>query len=250
MHTFAQIGDFFQAHPGMLLAETANQAELCVVALAVAFVIAFPIGVIVGHLHRWSFLAINGGNVLRALPTLAVIALGIALYGGGYVNILVALVVLVVPLILTNSYVAVDGVDPGMVEAARGMGLTWWQIIVRVEVPNAVPLVMAGVRTASVYVIAGAYVGAFAGYDGTLGDIITNQGSYGLPGVLAATAVSIVLAAIGELIFAGVQRLLVPKGLRITAGRRSRAAAENAVVPENRGRAAGKPAKPGHVGGQ
>lgn len=216
MNTFAQMGTFFQTHSAQLLAETGNQTELCVVALAVAFAIAFPIGVLVGHLHRGSFLAINGGNVLRALPTLAIIALGIALYGGGYVNILVALVVLVIPLILANTYVAVDGVDPGMVQAARGMGLTWWQIILRVELPNAVPLVMAGVRTSSVYVVAGAYVAAFAGYTGTLGDIITNEGSYRLSGVLAATVVSIALALAGEAIFAGVQWLLMPKGLVLT----------------------------------
>lgn len=213
MNTFVQIGHFFETHAGQLLAETANQTELCVVALAVAFVIAFPIGVLVGHLHRWSFLAINVGNVLRSLPTLAIIALGIALYGGGYINILVALVILIVPLILANAYVAVDGVDRGMVEAARGMGLTWWQIILRVELPNAVPLVMAGVRTASVYVVAGAYVAAFAGYTGTLGDIITNEGSYRLSGLLAAAAVSIALALAGEALFAGLERLLMPRGL-------------------------------------
>lgn len=229
MGTIAAIGQFFQAHPGLLLTETGNQAVLCVVAMAVATAIAFPAGVIVGHLHRWSFLAINGGNVLRSLPTLALIALGITVYGVGFVNILVALVILVVPLILTNTYTAVAGVDPGMVQAARGMGLTWWQIMLRVELPNAVPLIMAGIRTASVYVIAGAYVGAFAGYSGTLGDIITNQGSYGLSGVLAATVVSVVLALVGEAIFAVIQRLITPRGLSITTAR---------------GRAAG-PARPG-----
>lgn len=216
METLRQTGTFFQAHAALLLAETAHQAGLCAVALAVAFAIAFPIGVAAGHLHRGSFLAINGGNALRALPTLAIIALGIALYGGGYVNILVALIVLVLPLILANTCTAVAGVDPGIVEAARGMGLTGWQIIRRVELPSAVPLVMAGVRTSSVYVVAGAYVAAFAGYTGTLGDIITNEGSYRLSGVLAATAVSIALALAGEAILAGAQRLLMPKGLVIT----------------------------------
>lgn len=215
MSTLAQTAAFFHAHAALLLAETARQAGLCAAALAVAFAIAFPAGVLAGHLHRGSFLAINGGNVLRALPTLAIIALGIALYGGGYVNILVALVVLVVPVILANTCTAVDGADPAMVEAARGMGLTWWQVIWRVELPSAVPLVMAGVRTSCVYVVAGAYVAAFAGYAGTLGDIITNEGSYRLSGVLAATAVSIALALAGEAILAGVQHLLMPKGLVI-----------------------------------
>jgi osmoprotectant transport system permease protein len=213
MGTLAQVVTFFHAHAALLLAETGSQAELCAVALAVAFALAFPAGVIAGHLHRGAFLAVSAGNVLRALPTLAIIALGIALYGGGYVNILVALVVLVVPIILANTCTAVDGADPAMVEAARGMGLTGWQIIARVELPGAVPLVMAGVRTSAVYVVAGAYVAAFAGYTGTLGDIITNEGSYRLSGVLAATAVSIALALAAEAILAGIQRLLMPKGL-------------------------------------
>lgn len=214
MSFIGEVGKFFADNAGLLLEGAGNQIVLSVVAVVISVVIAVPIGVIIGHLHRWSFLAINGGNVLRALPTLAIIAVGIGLYGLGFVNILIALVILAFPLILTNTYVAVDGVDRDMVEAARGMGLTDLQIVTRVELPNAIPLIMAGIRTASVYVIATAYLAGLAGYTGTLGDIITNISSYQLSGVMAATIVAIVIAFLGEFVLAGIERWLTPKGLK------------------------------------
>ncbi|MGH3622312.1 MAG: ABC transporter permease, partial [Sciscionella sp.] len=182
MSFIGDVGRFFSSNGDLLLNETGGHVLLSASAIVLALVIGLPIGVLVGHLHRWSFLAINGGNVLRALPTLAVVAIGIGFYGLGFVNILVALVILALPLILTNAYVAVEEVDRGMVEAARGMGLTGWQIVLRVELPNAIPLIMAGLRTAWVYVVATAYLAGFAGSGGTLGDIITNQSSYRLSG--------------------------------------------------------------------
>jgi osmoprotectant transport system permease protein len=217
MDFVVDVGKFFADNPQLMLELTLRHVLLSVTAVVVAIVIALPIGVTIGHLHRWSFLAVNGGNALRALPTLAIVAIGIGLYGLGFFNILLALVILALPLVLTNSYVAVDGVDRGMVEAARGMGLTGWQIVWRVELPNALPLIMAGIRTALVYVIATAYLAGLAGYSGTLGEIITNQSSYRLTGVMAATLVAVVLAFLGEFLLAGLERLITPKGLQHTA---------------------------------
>ncbi|MGH3438719.1 MAG: ABC transporter permease [Sciscionella sp.] len=211
----SDIGQFFQHNPGLLLSEAIGHIELSAISVAVALVIGLPIGAVVGHLHKFSFLAVSGGNVLRALPTLSVISVGIGIYGFGLTNILVAMVILALPLVLTNTYVAVEGVDPGTVEAARGMGLTGWQILWRVELPNSIPLVMAGVRTSWVYVVATAYLAGFAGYPGTLGDIITSVGAYGLGGVLAAAAVAIVIAFAGDFILVAIQRMLTPAGLKI-----------------------------------
>lgn len=212
------IGTFFGQQGRVLLGEGVKQIELAALAVAIALVIGLPIGAMVGHFHKLSFIAVNGGNVLRALPTLSIIAIGIGIYGFGLVNITVALVILALPLILTNAYVAVDGVDPGTVKAAQGMGMTGPQILLRVELPSCVPLVMAGVRTAWVYVVATAYLAAFAGYSGTLGDVIVDIGSFGLGGVLAATIVAIVIAFVGELVLAGVERVLTPRGLKLAAG--------------------------------
>ena len=130
-----------------------------------------------GHLHRGSFVAVNVANIGRALPTLVVIAIGFIFLGIGFTNVMVALVVLGVPPILTNAYVAVDQVDPDAVEAARGMGMTPWQVIRRVELPLALPLLFAGIRTAAVFVVATATIAAIAG-GGGLGDIIVNQAAY------------------------------------------------------------------------
>ena len=93
--------------------------------------IAIPLGVWLGHIHRGSFAAINVANVGRALPSLAVIAIGVAILGLGFVNVMVALVVLAVPIMLTNAYVAVDGVDRDAVEAARGMGMRGREVLWR-----------------------------------------------------------------------------------------------------------------------
>src|SRR4029453_12000602 len=160
-------------------------------------VIALPVGIALGHLHRGSFLAVNIANVGRALPSLAVIAVGIAFLGVGFANVTVALVVLAVPPILTNSYVAIDGVEQEAVEAARGMGMTSWQVIRRVEFPLALPLIFAGIRTATVFVVASATIAAVAG-GGGLGDVIVNQAGYGIEGVIGASMIVCLLAFAGE----------------------------------------------------
>ena len=182
-------------------------------AIGVALLIAIPLGVWLGHLHRGSFLAISVGNVGRALPSLAVIAFGLPIFGISFANVLVALVVLAVPPMLTNAYTAVDGVDRDAVEAARGMGMSGVQMLSRVELPLALPLVFAGIRTSSVYVIATATIAAIAG-GGGLGDIIVNQASYGVEGVIGAAMCVSLLAFVTDLLLALVQRAVTPKALR------------------------------------
>ncbi len=118
---------FFSDQAALLVRLTVGHILLSVVAVVVSIVIALPLGAWIGHLHRGSFLVVNAGNVLRSLPTLAIVAIVIALFGFGFVNITIALVILAFPLVLTNTFTAVEGVDPGTVEAARGMGMTGWQ---------------------------------------------------------------------------------------------------------------------------
>ena len=128
----------------------------------------------------------------------------------------IALVVLAVPPILTNAYVAVDGVEADAVEAARGMGMTRSQIVLRVEIPMALPLIFAGIRTAVVFVIATATIAALAG-GGGLGDIIVNQAGYGLEGVVGAAICVSLLALAADAALGLVQRVLTPAGLRTGA---------------------------------
>jgi osmoprotectant transport system permease protein len=206
---------FFGANADLLVQLTLGHIAISVLALLVAVVLAIPLGAWIGHLHRFSFFVVSVGNVLRSLPTLAIIAIGIALYGFGIINITVALVILAFPLVLTNTFTAVEGVDPGTVEAARGMGMTGWQILTRVELPSSIPLIMSGIRTSWVYVVATAYLATFSGSQGTLGDIISNVEGYGLAGVLAAATISIILAFLGDALLGAAERGLTPTGLRL-----------------------------------
>src|ERR1700736_6065044 len=114
---------------------TLETLKIAGIGIAIALVIAIPIGVWLGHIHRGSFVAINLGNVWRALPSLAVLAIGVAFLGVCLRNVELALIVLAVPPMITNAYVAIDGVDRDTVDAARGIGMTDWQILRRVELP-------------------------------------------------------------------------------------------------------------------
>jgi osmoprotectant transport system permease protein len=181
--------------------------------IGVAILIAVPLGVWLGHLHRGSFLAINTSNIGRALPSLAVISLGIAFLGIGFVNTMVALVILAGPVMLTNAYVGVDQVDPNAVQAAKAMGMRPLQVLLRVELPLASTLIFAGIRTGTVYVIATATLATFAGGSG-LGDIIVNEPSYGSAGVIAASIMIIVLALGVDALLAVVQQAITPRPLR------------------------------------
>jgi osmoprotectant transport system permease protein len=189
--------------------------KIASIAMLIALVIAIPIGIWLGHIHKGSFIAINLGNLWRALPSLAVLAIGVAFLGIGLGNVLLALVVLAVPPIITNAYVAVDQVDRDLVDAARGMGMTGMEILRRVELPLAIPLIMAGVRTAALFVVSTTTISALTGYSGSLGDIITNETSYHLSGVLGAAICIAVLALLVEALLAGVQRALTPRGLKV-----------------------------------
>jgi osmoprotectant transport system permease protein len=197
----------------LILEKTWDHVLLSVAAIGLSVLIALPLGVWLGHLHRGSFVAVNVANIGRALPSLAVIALGIAFLGVGFANVTVALIVLAVPPILTNAYVAVDGVEPEAVEAARGMGMTSSQILRRVELPLALPLIFTGIRTATVFVVATATIAAVAG-GGGLGDIIVNQAGYGLEGVVGAAMCVSLLALGADALLGVVQRLLTPAGLK------------------------------------
>jgi osmoprotectant transport system permease protein len=204
---------FVGDNPGLIVEKTLEHLELSLIAIVIALLIGLPVGVVLGHLHRGSFLAINLGNVGRALPSLAVVAFGLAIFGIGMWNVVFALVVLAVPPIVTNAFVAVDGVDPDAVESARGMGMSPRQVLWRIELPLALPLLFAGVRTGSLYVIATATLAGIVG-GGGLGDIIVNQASYRFAGVTGAALCVSVLAFAVDALLAAVQRAMTPPGLR------------------------------------
>lgn len=207
MSTFVDAFRFMAEHLGLLLTKTAEHLALSGAALAIALVLALPLGLWLGHRHRGLFLAVSVSSVGRALPSLVLIAFGLTILGFGFWNNTAALVVLAIPPILTNAYFGIDGVDTDAVEAARGMGLTERQVLTQVELPLGLPLVVAGIRIAAIFVIATATIAAVAG-GGGLGEIIVNQASYGLEGVVAASLWVSALAFVAALLLGLLRRAL------------------------------------------
>jgi osmoprotectant transport system permease protein len=183
-----------------------------VVALAASVAVALPFGVWFGHRGSGEGLAVAIGNAGRAIPELGLIAIVAAFIGVGVFNLTIALLVLGIPPILTNSFVGIRQVDRDAVEAARGIGMTEFEVVRKVEMPLAVPTIMAGVRTAAVNIIATATIAPLVGVV-TLGDYIINGANYGPEGVLAGAILVALLAVAFELLLAGLQSLLTPKGL-------------------------------------
>ena len=191
-----------------------THVEVSGLALAISLAIALPIGVWLGHRGTGELLAVAVGNAGRSIPELVLIALMVAFIGTGVLNVTLALCVLGIPPILTNTFVAMRQVDRDTVEAARGMGMTEAEVISRVELPLAVPTIMSGVRTGAINVVATATIAPLAGVL-TLGDFILARNVYGDEGVLAGAILVAVLAIAVELSLAALQRALTPRGLRL-----------------------------------
>jgi osmoprotectant transport system permease protein len=182
--------------------------------LLVAAAIAIPVGVLIGHTGRGSYLVVNLANVWRAIPTLGFLILMVVLIGFSTLTWLVPLVVLAIPPILANTYEGVAGVDAELKDAALGMGMTQWQVVRKVELPMATPLIILGLRTAAIFVIATATIAAEIALGG-LGRYIIDGLASNNYGEVAGGAVVIVVLALGvQLLFVGVRRLIVPAGLR------------------------------------
>jgi osmoprotectant transport system permease protein len=183
-------------------------------AIIIALLVALPVGLGLGHARRGEVFAVNVANIGRAMPSFAVLVLALQLTSIGRAPALIALVLLAVPPIVTNAFVAMAAVDDDARESARGMGMTGTQVFRRVELPLAVPLVMAGVRTAAVQVVATATLAALVGYGG-LGLLILRGLRARDDVVVFAAAVTVaVLALLTEILLSALQRVLTPRGIR------------------------------------
>jgi osmoprotectant transport system permease protein len=193
-----------------------NQLEVTLFALLLATAVALPIGLYLGHRGVGELFAVGLGNVGRAVPELALIALMAAVIGVGLLNLTIALAILGVPPILSNAFVGIRQVDRATVDAARGIGMSEAEILFKVEMPLAVPTLMAGIRGATIAIVATATIGPIAGVL-TLGDFIINRNVYGVDGVLAGAILVALLALTLEFLLAGLQRLLTSRGLKLSA---------------------------------
>jgi osmoprotectant transport system permease protein len=216
-----------------------QHAEISFVALAAAVLLAVPLAVWLGHKRRFGLLSVNISNIGRAVPSFAILVVGSQLVGPQTVPVVgswfvfVALVVLAIPPMVTNAYVGMAEVPDDLRDAARGMGLSDWQCLWSAELPVALPLVMAGVRTSAVQVVATATIAAEVGAGG-LGRYIVEGLSLGPTynqEVFAGGLLVALLALTTEGVFALIQRAVTPRGLRQTRTRRVRPVDKTAVGP-------------------
>ncbi len=200
--------------------------KLCAAAMGLALVIALPVGLVLGHTGKGSFLAISTSNVGRAVPSIALIALFIAFFPRSpeFLNVTLALALLAIPPILTNAYVGVQQTDRDAVDAARGMGLSNGQIIRSVELPLALPLIFGGIKTSTVNVIATATIAPLVGVV-TLGDPLVAFAVYGREGQIGASIIVAVLAIAAEVGLSAVQNAVTPAGIKLERGAEGRARA-------------------------
>lgn len=196
-----------------------EHVEYTALAMVISAAIALPAGVAIGHTGRGSFVVVNLANIWRALPTLGLLILAFVLSTGATWAWLVPLVALAVTPILVTSYEGVRSVDPELKDAATGMGMTPWQVLSKVEVPVALPLILLGLRTATIQVIATATIAAYISLGG-LGRYIIDglaTNNYGM--VAGGAALVVALALLVQFGFIGLARLIVSPGLRQQAVR-------------------------------
>jgi osmoprotectant transport system permease protein len=190
--------------PVGLGARVLEHLEYTAAAVVVSALIAVPVGLIVGHTGRGTLVVVSLVNALRALPTLGVLLLAVLLWGLGLVPPIVALMLLGIPPLLAGTYAGIAAVDRTVVDAARSMGMTEWRVLLRVEVPNALPLIVGGLRTATLQVVATATVAAYASLGGLgrylIDGIKVRQFHIALVGALMVAALALILD--GALAFA------------------------------------------------
>jgi osmoprotectant transport system permease protein len=221
-------------NPDGILARTGEHLFYSAMAVLVGLVIAWPLGIWLGHTGRGGALVVAVANTTRGIPTVALLAiLPLTFIGDGDPAIILALAVFAVPPLLANAYLGLREVDPEVRDAARGMGMSGWQLVSQVELPLAVPYLAAGLRTATVQVVATATLATLVG-GGGLGQIINLGFGLGIAAgggqVIAGGLVVIALCLMAEALLAGLQWAVTPKPLR-RRGRGPRASAADATLP-------------------
>ena len=179
-----------------------------------AALLAIPLGLAVGHTGRFKGLAVATAGAARALPTLGLVTLFALLMGIGLTAPLLSFVILAIPSLLAGAYSAVESADRATVDAARAQGMTELQILTRVELPLGMPLLIGGVRGATVQVVATAMLAAYVGNGGLGRYIFQGLGSQNYPQMIAGSVLVIALALVLDLVLLLIQRLSTPRGLR------------------------------------
>jgi osmoprotectant transport system permease protein len=185
-------------------------------ALGISAAIALPVGLRIGHTRRWAFLAINLGNAARALPSLGLLMLAVLLTDQiGFLPVLIALVALGIPPILASTYAGISGVDPATIEAARGMGMTGREILTKVEIPIAMPLIISGLRGATLQIVSTATIAALVALGGLGRYVVDGLKLRDFPQMFTGALLVALLAILLDVLFAVLGRVVVSDGLKV-----------------------------------
>lgn len=208
--------NYLVENSGMLLNKTLEHLYISIMALILAMIVAIPLGILLSKKEKLSKVSLTIAGILKTIPTLAILALMIPLFGVGKVTAIIALFIYVLLPILNNTIVGVQNIDRNIVEAGRSMGMTNFQLMKDIELPLALPMVLSGIRLSSVYVISWAALASYVGAGG-LGDLIFNGlALYEPEMIIVGTILVTLLALIVDLILAQIEKWIIPKGLKIS----------------------------------
>lgn len=208
--------DFIEQYGGQLISKTAEHFYISMIALLIAIVVAVPLGIILSKMKRTSNIVLTIAGVLQTIPTLAVLAIMIPIFGVGKLPAIVALFIYVLLPILNNTVLGVKNIDNNIKEAGTSMGMTKLQLMKDIELPLALPLILGGIRLSSVYVISWATLASYVGAGG-LGDFVFNGLNLYDPLMIVSAAVLVtILALVVDILLSIVEKWAVPKGLKVS----------------------------------
>ena len=207
---------FLQEYGSQLLSKAVEHFYISMFALLLAIVVAVPLGILLSKTQRTANVVLTVAGVLQTIPTLAVLAIMIPIFGVGKTPAIVALFIYVLLPILNNTVLGVKNIDKNVIQAGQSMGMTKFQLMKDVEMPLALPLIISGIRLSSVYVISWATLASYVGAGG-LGDLVFNGlNLYQPPMIISAAIVVTLLALVIDFILSLVEKWFVPKGLKVS----------------------------------
>lgn len=206
--------NFLNQYGTDLLLKTWEQLYISLIALSLGIVVAVPLGIILTRVPRTSKAVISLCSMLQTIPSLALLALMIPIFGIGKFPAILALFIYSLLPILRNTCIGMDGVDPSLINSAKGMGMTSWQIMFKISLPQALPVIMAGIRLSAVYLIAWATLASYIGAGG-LGDFIFNGLNLYQPDLIIGGTIPVsLLALLTDLLLGRLEKRLTPVNLR------------------------------------
>ncbi|MDW5470775.1 ABC transporter permease [Staphylococcus equorum] len=207
---------FIEQYGGQLISKTAEHFYISMIALLIAIVVAVPLGIILSKMKRTSNIVLTIAGVLQTIPTLAVLAIMIPIFGVGKLPAIVALFIYVLLPILNNTVLGVKNIDNNIKEAGTSMGMTKLQLMKDIELPLALPLILGGIRLSSVYVISWATLASYVGAGG-LGDFVFNGLNLYDPLMIVSAAILVtILALVVDVLLSIVEKWAIPKGLKVS----------------------------------